>query len=119
MEHFKLYCNIVVSKSVVKRALSVALVVGSALNLINQGEVLIAFDFANLNVVKFLLTYMVPYSVTTYTAVALKLEFQIGTQAVADVDLKCLGCKQTVHIQQNELIPECGTCGIKTHWQLA
>ena len=118
MERFKLYCEIVVSRSVVHRALKVALIVGTALNLINQGEVLLSLNFATLNLIKFFLTYAVPYSVTTYTAVSLKLEFQIGTKSTVDADLVCKGCGATIHVNKNELIPECPKCGVKTHWRL-
>jgi len=118
MKNFKLYCEIVVSRSVVLRAIKVALIVGAALNLINQGETLIAFDFANLNMTKFLLTFGVPYSVTTYTAVSLKLEFQMGTKSIVDADLQCKGCGTTIHVQKDELIPECPKCGVTTRWKL-
>lgn len=107
-----------VSQNVVHRALKVSLIVGTALNLINQGDVMINFDFSQLNLTKFLLTYAVPYSVTTYTAVSLKLEFQMGTKATVDADLQCRGCGATIHVQKNELIPECPTCGAKTKWKL-
>ena len=46
------------------RAIVVMLVVGSVLNLINQGAVL--FQGVPLNLPKFLLTYLVPFCVATY-----------------------------------------------------
>jgi hypothetical protein len=107
-----------VSPSVRQRALKVALIVGTTLNFINQGEVLFAMDLVNLNITKLFFTYLVPYSVTTYTVVALKLEFQLGTKAVADVNLECSVCHEEIHLKENEIIPECGICGINTHWHL-
>ena len=118
MEHFKIYCEIAISKSIVKRATKVSLIVGTALNIINQGDTLISMDIADINLVKFFLTYLIPYSVTTYTATAMKIEFQIGTKAVIEADLKCKGCGAEIHIMQDELIPECPTCGIHTQWKL-
>lgn len=118
MNKFKLYCEIIIARSVVLRAIKVALVVGTALNLINQGEILIHLDFENLNLIKFILTYLVPYSVTTYTAVSLKLEFQLGTKATVDADLKCKGCDAIIHVKKDELIPECPKCGVNTRWEL-
>ncbi len=51
-----------------KRALVIALVVGTMLNCINQGpEVL---DGGSLNWFKLVLTYIVPYFVSVYSAVA-------------------------------------------------
>jgi len=118
MEHFKIYCDIMTSPSVVGRAIKVAFIVGTLLNLINQGEALIFFHFENLHIAKFLLTYLVPYSVTTYTATTMKIEFQIGTKATVTADLKCRGCGKKIHVEKDALIPECPTCGIHTRWKL-
>lgn len=61
------------------RALKLALVVGTALVLINQWEALrgeVAFSY-----VKALLTYLVPYLVSTYTSVVKDLHgFQKGSR---------------------------------------
>ena len=106
------------SKPVVTKALKVSLIVGTTLNLINQGEILFALDVTHLHLTKIFLTYLVPYSVTTYTAVTLKLEFQIGTKAIESVDLICPKHKEVIHVEQDEIIPECSQCGLKTHWRL-
>ena len=116
LEHLKIYCEIAVSSSVVKRAIIVSIIVGTALNLINQGSALVNFE--QINLVKLLLTYLVPYSVTTYTATAMKVEFQIGTKAVIEADLQCALCGEKVHVHKDELIPECPKCGVKTKWRL-
>jgi hypothetical protein len=50
----------------------VALVVGTILNLINQGDALLAG--LPLNLAKALLTYAVPYCVATYGAVSYRLQ---------------------------------------------
>ncbi|QSZ43045.1 hypothetical protein GJV85_02265 [Sulfurimonas aquatica] len=118
IEHIKIYCEIASSKSVVARATKVSFVVGTTLNLINQGDSLIALDLINVSIIKLVLTYFVPYGVTTYTATAMKVEFQIGTKAIVDADLQCVNCKQEIHVDKDEIIPECKSCGIKTHWQL-
>jgi hypothetical protein len=59
------------SDGVPRRSLVVALVVGSILNLINQGDAL--FEGARLNLVKLMLTFAVPYLVATYGAVTARL----------------------------------------------
>ena len=118
MNHFKIYCDIITSPSVVNRALKVSFIVGTLLNIINQGEVIISLNLENLHIVKFILTYFVPYIVTTYTATAMKIEFQIGTKATVTADLKCRGCGAEIHVEKGELIPECPTCGIYTKWRL-
>ena len=118
MEHFKIYCEIAVSRPIVMRAIKVSLIVGATLNLINQGDTLLAFNFEQINFLKFFLTFLVPYSVTTYTATAMKVEFQIGTKAVIQADLQCKTCGAEIHVEKNALIPECPKCGIHTHWKL-
>lgn len=62
-----------ISDGVPRRSLVVAVVVGSILNLINQGDVLVgggALDWT-----KMALTFAVPYCVATYGAVSLRLSF--------------------------------------------
>jgi hypothetical protein len=64
-------CRCCVSDGVPRRSFIVALVVGTILNLINQGDVL--FGAGRLNVPKLLLTFAVPYCVATYGAVSYRL----------------------------------------------
>jgi|GEM_PF-882629 len=58
------------SDGVPVRSLKVALVVGAALNLINQGDAL--FGAAPVNWFKLTLTFAMPYAVSTYGAVAVR-----------------------------------------------
>ena len=51
------------------RAVIISLFVGSVLNIINQGEVILSGDWDSLNLTKFFLTYLVPFVVSFYTAV--------------------------------------------------
>jgi hypothetical protein len=64
-------CRCACTEGVPKRSLIVALIVGTILNLINQGDALVAG--MPLDVVKLLLTYLVPYCVSTYGAVSYRL----------------------------------------------
>jgi hypothetical protein len=64
-------CVHCVSDGVPKRSLFVALVVGTILNLINQGEVLLGYS--DINWSKLILTFAVPYFVATYGAVSYRL----------------------------------------------
>ncbi|WP_072376528.1 nitrate/nitrite transporter NrtS [Hyphomicrobium sp. NDB2Meth4] len=57
-----------------RTSLSVALVVGSLLNLINQGDVLLGAKPVIWP--KLVLTYLVPYGVSTYGAVAVRLRHE-------------------------------------------
>jgi hypothetical protein len=54
-----------------KRSFVVALIVGAVLNLINQGDAILAG--ADVDVTKALLTFAVPYCVATYGAVSFRL----------------------------------------------
>jgi len=54
-----------------RRSVCVALVVGTILNLINQGDAI--FAAATINWTKIMLTYLVPYAVSTYGAVAYRM----------------------------------------------
>ena len=60
-----------VADGVPRRSLVVALIVGTILNLINQGDVLLGGG--HIVLAKLLLTYCVPYCVSTYGAVSLRL----------------------------------------------
>jgi hypothetical protein len=62
------YC---VSDGVPRRSATVAVVVGTLLNLINQGDALVAGG--PVNFFKVALTYIVPYCVATYGAVSFRL----------------------------------------------
>ena len=64
------------SEGVPRRSLWVALVVGTILNLVNQGDALVASR--PLDLVKLALTYLVPYFVCTYGAVSFRLRKERG-----------------------------------------
>ena len=67
----KLACRCAFSDGVPRRSFFVALVVGTVLNLINQGDAL--FSAMPINWFKVILTYFVPYAVCTYGAVSFQL----------------------------------------------
>ena len=69
---WKLACRCAISDGVPRRSLYVALIVGTVLNLINQGDALLGV--ASVNWLKLILTYCVPYVVCTYGAVSYRLK---------------------------------------------
>jgi hypothetical protein len=77
MVTLKLACRCALSDGVPRRSFLVALVVGTLLNLINQGDALLGA--MPVNWFKIVLTYFVPYAVATYGAVSLQLR-NIRTQ---------------------------------------
>jgi hypothetical protein len=70
-----LYC---VSDGVPRRSFVVALFVGAILNLINQGDAL--FGHGHLNLMKIILTFVVPYCVATYGAVSFRIKWAAHTR---------------------------------------
>lgn len=68
------------TNGVPRRALWMALVVGTILNLINQGDAL--FGAKSLSLGKLILTYVVPYCVSTYSTIA----YRMATETSADRD---------------------------------
>jgi hypothetical protein len=59
-----------------RRSFYLALVAGTVLNLINQGNALLGM--ASINWLKLILTYCVPYAVCTYGAVSYQLQQAAG-----------------------------------------
>lgn len=68
----KTFCSHAVSDGVPLRSFTVALIVGTILNLINQGDALLGASAVNW--FKVALTYCVPYAVCTYGAVMAKAD---------------------------------------------
>lgn len=68
---WRLACSCAMSDGVPTRSLGVALVVGTVLNLINQGDAIVAME--GVSWLKIVLTYCVPYAVCTYGAVSSRL----------------------------------------------
>ena len=68
------WIQIASSKIIQRNGLKLALVVGTLLNLINQGDAILNGAWSDIHVPKLLLTYCVPYCVAVYA----------GTQAKRD-----------------------------------
>ena len=71
MSTLRLICRCAFSDGVPRRSFFVALVVGTILNLINQGDALLGET--PINWLKIILTYFVPYAVCTYGAVSFQI----------------------------------------------
>jgi hypothetical protein len=63
------------SDGIPRRSICVALIVGTVLNLINQGDAI--FGAKAVDWLKIVLTYMVPYAVSTYGAVSYRLSHPV------------------------------------------
>ena len=71
MPRFLFICRCCIADGVPRRSLLVAVIVGSILNLINQGDAILAGTRPDM--VKLVLTFLVPYAVATYGAVSFRL----------------------------------------------
>lgn len=69
------YIQEAIHAEVVKRALRVAIIVGVLLNIINQGEAIFS-NFKEIQLGQFILTFLVPYFVSTYSSVLSQLSKQ-------------------------------------------
>lgn len=76
MSKLQLILSIASGKDLINRALMIALIVGIILNLINQGEKIFILAFDDINYYKFFLTFLVPFAVSMYTAISMKLKHQ-------------------------------------------
>ena len=65
---WKIACRCAVSDGLPRRSFYVALIVGTILNLINQGDAILGTG--SVDWLKVILTYFVPYAVCTYGAVS-------------------------------------------------
>lgn len=74
------FWSLACSKRVAPRALRVALLVGTILALINHGDKMLAMSLGSEDTLKIALTYLVPYGVSTWSAVlAIRAEGSSGT----------------------------------------
>ncbi len=67
----------IIKKSTVKDALGVSFIVGIILNVVNQGDVLFRLEFEKLSILKLILTFIVPYLVSTYSSVRTRLSLNL------------------------------------------
>jgi len=78
------FWEVATSKSVMLRAARVALVVGTILAFINHGDRLITMTFEFDTIWRVLLTFSVPYCVSTYSSVLAVSEYQSSQQSIED-----------------------------------
>lgn len=65
--------NLIFEPRIVVSSIKVAIVVGLILNMINQWQPIIELDFEHISIFKLILTFCVPYLVSTYSAIATKI----------------------------------------------
>jgi hypothetical protein len=118
MTDARLILNIASSKPLLVKALKIALVVGIILNFINQGNLIVNADVEHINFIKMALTFTVPFCVSMYTAITMKIKFSVGEKAASAAILTCKNCQHKIHIKQQQIIPFCNYCQDKTTWKV-
>lgn len=118
MNNLQLILTIASTRALLNKALKIALVVGIILNIINQGDKLFNLDFQNISYLKVVLTFIVPFCVSMYTAISMKLKFHVGEKSIDNVTLRCKTCNNCIELKKEQVIPFCETCKDKTHWKL-
>ena len=104
-------------KKTFKRAIRVALLVGIILNLINNPQLFLDFSVSELSTSRVLLTFLVPFFVSTYSSVLSNRNLKTGTILHIDALLQCKSCRKTdFHAHIGQEVEECPRCKKKTRW---
>ncbi len=112
------YLKLATERSIVRRAIRVSILVGLILNLINSPEIFFSFSFKDVSVITVILTFFVPFGVSTYSSILSKNILKPGKFSQIDAILECKSCKETdFHIHIGEEIGECETCKTNTKWR--
>jgi hypothetical protein len=119
LNKLQLIISLASTKPLLIKAIKIALIVGIILNLINQGDKIFILAFEEINYYKFFLTFIVPFSVSMYTAITMKLSFHVGEKAFQDTVLKCKNCNNYLEIKKDQTIPFCSICNEKTKWKIS
>jgi serine phosphatase RsbU (regulator of sigma subunit) len=116
---FKYYLQLAFERKTFTRAVRVALLVGIILNLINTPQLFFDFSGSEINVSRVLLTFLVPFFVSTYSSVLSNSNLKPGTVSHIDALLQCKSCRKTdFHVHIGQEIEECPQCKKKTRWSL-
>ena len=100
-------------------SLKVSIVVGLLLNIVNQWQTISTLRVSEISFIKVFFTFLVPYLVSTYTIIRMKLTFHIGKIAITDVKLKCNHCNQCqTTVKKGDVIPVCNSCMEYTNWSV-
>lgn len=113
------YIILATEKTIFRRALRVALIVGIILNLINNPSLFHSFSFHEIHFGRILLTFLVPYGVSTYSSVLSNSKFNTGDISQLNATLHCKNCKKSdLRISIGQKVEECPNCISKTNWKL-
>ena len=118
MKKLEFILNISKQKEIIIKAIKIALIVGIILNIINQGDLILEARFEDINYFKLIFTFCVPFCVSMYTAISMKMKFKVNNLSLVDTRLECSNCNSVLTIKKNDLIPECDKCLKNTKWKM-
>ena len=118
MNKIKIYFSIFCDFEILFKSFKIALIVGTILNFINQGDKIVTLSFEEISYFKTILTYIVPFCVSSYTALSIKMKFKIGNNTPVSANLKCKNCGSMVTVAKNSIIPICNNCNEQTKWRI-
>ena len=118
MNKIKMYIILINDRDIILNSIRISLIVGTILNFINQGDKIISVNLESINYFKVILTYCIPFMVSSYTAISMKMKFKIGEIASMDAELECTKCKISIKVVKNAVIPICDKCKEKTKWRI-
>src|SRR6056297_1657243 len=111
---FKYYLQLAIERKTFTRSVRVALLVGIILNLINTPQLFFDFSGNDINVFRVLLTFLVPFFVSTYSSVLSNSNLKPGSNSPGDALLQCKSCRKTdfscVHRTGNRSVKNKGDC---------
>lgn len=116
VNQFELFLSVATQRTSIIGALKVTLIVGTLVNLINQGSQIVGLQFAQVSWSKILVTFCIPFFVSIYNATATRLRFDPGVRAVVSTRLTCRKCLHTFDVKKEQIVPECSKCGKETRW---
>jgi hypothetical protein len=98
----------------------VALVVGTILVMINQGEALLAGHVTGGILVRIGLTYCVPFLVALYAGRAAVRRARTGERSLRRTSYVCVSCMEAtpcvVTVDAGATMPSCACCGATARW---
>jgi hypothetical protein len=104
----------------VVRAAKVALVVGTALTLVNQGPELAGGPIGPQLGLRVVFTYSVPFVVSLYSMLGTTEELRPGARSRRGGTYLCRGCtgpvRAVVTVAPGERLPPCPQCGPNARW---
>ena len=111
-----LFLSVALQRCSVISAFKTSLVVGTIVNLINQGDYLLGSGIVQVSWLKVLITYFIPFAVSIYVGTTARLQYYPGVRAVFETDLSCSTCHQSISVDKNQIVPDCSSCSEETSW---